>query len=191
VRQAEALSTGFAPLDAYLNGGWPAGALTELLVDGAGIGELRILMPALSALQFSGARGHRRSQLCWIAPPYIPYAPALARHGLDLSALVVVRPESLRDALWATEQAVRSRVCAAVLCWAQSIGQRSVRRLQLAAAESGGRVFLFRPARFAAYSSVAPLRIHLSRRSGSLRLELLRNRYGPTGRVNLSRRPVA
>lgn len=185
VRRGEVLPTGFAELDSLLGGGWPPGALTELLLDGQGIGELRLLMPALRASQLSGARGHRRQQSCWIAPPYIPYAPALARHGLSLAQLLIVSPESSADALWAMEQALQSNTCAAVLCWIDSIGRQSVRRLQLAAEESGSRGFLLRPARFARQASTAPLRIRLARAADSLQLDLLRNRYGMPGQVNL------
>ena len=44
------LPTGFATLDAELpGGGWPAGALIELLADRPGIGELSLLLPLLGA----------------------------------------------------------------------------------------------------------------------------------------------
>ncbi len=48
--------TGFAALDAELpGGGWPVGALTELLLPHPGVGEWRLLAPALAALQGSPA----------------------------------------------------------------------------------------------------------------------------------------
>ncbi|NND54999.1 MAG: translesion DNA synthesis-associated protein ImuA [Gammaproteobacteria bacterium] len=202
VRQGELLPTGFSALDGLLGGGWPPGVLTELLLEGQGIGELRLLMPAIKALQLSGARGQRRSQSCWIAPPFIPYAPALARHGLDLTQLLIVSPAAARDALWAMEQALRAHTCALVLCWADKVSQQATRRLQVAAEASGAHGFLLRPVRFARQSSTAALRIRLSvthkstqqnRQPGDepgstqhLQLELLRNRYGRPGRVSLS-----
>lgn len=186
VRQGESLPSGFPDLDVLLGGGWPPGILTELLLDGQGIGELRLLMPALKALQLSGARGQKRSQSCWVAPPFIPYAPALARHGLDLSRLFIVSPETPRDALWAMEQALRSYSCAVVLCWVEKLPGQAVRRLQVAAEGSGARGFLLRPERFAGQPSTAPLRIRLSSAGQGLQLELLRNRYGLPGSVSLS-----
>ena len=188
VRQGDTLPSGFPDLDVLLGGGWPPGILTELLLDGQGIGELRLLMPALKALQLSGARGQKRSQSCWVAPPFIPYAPALARHGLDLSRLFIVSPETPRDALWAMEQALRSYACAIVLCWVDQPDSRAVRRLQVAAEGSGARGFLLRPARFAGQPSTAPLRIRLSGGAAArgLQLELLRNRYGKPGSVSLA-----
>jgi len=184
-RPPDLLPSGFVELDELLGGGWPHGALTELLLDGQGIGELRLLMPVLRAVQISGARGHRRQQSCWIAPPYIPYAPALARHGLSLAQLLIVNPEKPADALWAMEQSLRSSACGAVLCWADSVGRQAIRRLQLAAEEAGSRGFLLRPVRFACQATTAPLRIRLLRQSDSLQLEVLRSRYGSTGQVNL------
>src|SRR3954469_8544713 len=78
-----ALPTGFAALDAELPGaGWPRQALTELLVDDAGIGELQLILPAIAAMTAGGRR------TVWIAPPHVPYAPALAASGLDLVNLL-------------------------------------------------------------------------------------------------------
>jgi protein ImuA len=50
--QQAVLASGHAALDAQLpGGGWPVGALTELLLPHPGVGELRLLAPALAALQ--------------------------------------------------------------------------------------------------------------------------------------------
>src|SRR4051812_39379662 len=46
-----AQSTGFADFDALLpGGGWPVGAITELMPETYGIGELSLLLPALAKL---------------------------------------------------------------------------------------------------------------------------------------------
>ncbi|WP_176398985.1 damage-inducible protein [Pandoraea sp. PE-S2T-3] len=81
--------TGFAALDAELPGaGWPHGAVTELLSERPGIGEWRLLAPALRDLTQAG------QPVMVIAPPMLPYAPALAGWGIDLRWLsVVTRPE--------------------------------------------------------------------------------------------------
>src|SRR6266702_1573806 len=61
---APTLPCGFPGLDAELpGGGWPAGALTEILPAHEGIGELRLLGPALAGLSRRGLR------LVWCAPP--------------------------------------------------------------------------------------------------------------------------
>src|SRR5258705_2816563 len=109
---APTLPCGFPGLDAELpGGGWPAGALTEILPAHEGIGELRLLGPALAGLSRRGLR------LVWIAPPHLPYPPALAPAGLDIAKLVVVRTASTKGTLWATEQALVSNACGAVLAW--------------------------------------------------------------------------
>ena len=45
------IASGLEALDAQLpGGGWPLGALTEILLQHHGIGELQLLMPALARL---------------------------------------------------------------------------------------------------------------------------------------------
>src|SRR5256885_10524700 len=83
---AQTLPCGFPGLDAELpGGGWPAGALTEILPAHEGIGELRLLGPALAGLSRCGLR------LVWIAPPHLPYAPALAAAGIEIPDPLAVR----------------------------------------------------------------------------------------------------
>ena len=152
----ENISTGFKELDEVLpGGGWPLGSLTEILSRRTGAGELTLLMPALARLS------DQERWATWIAPPHIPYAPALAAAGLRLSRMLVARPRRLQDILWSAEQALRSGGRPTVLAWIDSCDERSLRRLQLAAAESGGWAVLFRPMRQATRFSPAALRIVL------------------------------
>jgi hypothetical protein len=115
-----AIATGFAALDRYLpGGGWPLAGITEIFIERYGLGELRILMPALAALSRRAAAARR--WIVWIAPPFVPYAPALAQHGVDLSRILLVHPSKKKgsdpffadpcsgDTLWAVEQAIRSQ----------------------------------------------------------------------------------
>ena len=111
-RGCPGIASGFAPLDAELpGGGWPGGALTEILPQHEGIGELRILGPALAQLAAQG------KFIVWIAPPHLPYAPALAAAGIDLARIVIVKTSRDGDTLWAAEQALRSAACGGVLLW--------------------------------------------------------------------------
>ena len=157
--------TGFAALDAELpGGGWPAAGLTELLLAAPGGGELRLLAPLLAADRQPAGR------VLWIAPPFMPYAPALHTLGLALGRLLIVTPGSLADAAWAAEQGLRSGACAAVLWWqgeervpAAALAT-ALRRLHLAAqeeAEGACPLFALRPAGARAQSSPAPLRLAL------------------------------
>ena len=70
------IPTGYRELDRVLpGGGWPLEAITEILVDGYGIGELGLLMPALAALTRDDPAKPKK-WVSWIAPPFVPYAPA-------------------------------------------------------------------------------------------------------------------
>lgn len=167
--------SGFSALDAELpGGGWPRGALTELLVDGAGFGELALLMPALAAVREQGG---------WslvVGAPHDLHASGWAAAGVDLARLVVVSPASQRDALWAAEQALSSGAPQAVLCWTAQADARAVRRLQVAAAAGGSAAFLFRPARAALEASAAPLRLGLGAAAdGGLAVSILKRRGPP------------
>jgi len=163
--------TGFPRLDAELpGGGWPTGALTELLPSHEGIGELRILGPALAALARAGKR------LAWIAPPYLPYAPALAAAGIDLAQVLIVRTSSARDALWAAEQALRSAACGAVLVWPAAVKYAELRRLQLAAERGRAMTVFFRSPSIAAEASPAALRLALHTAAGGLAVQILKRR---------------
>lgn len=165
--------SGYAALDAALPGrGWPAGALTELLPRHAGIGELRLLGAALASLSTQGCG------LAWIAPPFLPYAPALAAAGIDLARVLVVKTRSAQEALWATEQALASKACGAVLVWPESIKYAALRRLQLAAESGRACAFLFRPPAAAAEASPAVLRLGLDTCAGGLAVHVLKRR-GP------------
>lgn len=165
------LPTGFAALDAQLpGGGWPSGALTEILPAHEGIGELRLLGPALAALSRKGRR------LAWIAPPHLPYAPALDAAGIDLAKLLLVRTPSLADTLWAAEQCLRSAACGAVLLWPEQLKYTELRRLQLAAEGTGAIAVLFRPPSAAESASPAALRLALNTAEGGLAVRILKRR---------------
>ncbi len=165
------IPSGFAELDAVLpGGGWQDQALTEILHDDKGLGELRLLMPALARLSRSGR------WIAMIAPPHIPYAPALAAQGMDLSRVLLVHPRRGDDALWAVEQALRSGTCAAVLVWPQHLAERQIRRLQLAAEAGATWGILFRPAAAAEQASPAAIRLHLEGRAEGTQLHVLKAR---------------
>ena len=125
-------STGNSALDARLpGGGWPTASLIEVLLDHTGLGEVQLFLPAMVQCQRNTGPGRSDdvSWLVWIAPPHEPYAPALAQQGIELGRLLVVRPASATEALWAAEQALGSGVCAAVLLWLKGSDDRWLRRL--------------------------------------------------------------
>lgn len=165
------LSTGFEALDARLpGGGWPIGALTEILYPWEGVGELQATLPALARL----SQGER--WVAWIDPPLIPYAPALAAHGVNLERLLWVRAREPREGLWALEQSLRSGACAAVLGWPVRCDDRTLRRLQLAAEHGQALAFLYRPLETAPDTSPAALRLAVRHTQTGLELKILKCR---------------
>ncbi len=179
-----AWSTGRPELDARLpGGGWPIGSLVEVLLADAGLGEIDLFLPALVAAQ--RAPEGRTGWLVWIAPPHEPYAPALAQSGVDLDHLLVVRPATATEALWAAEQALGAGVCAAVLLWLKGTDDRWLRRLKLAA-ESGRTLgVLFRPERHRFESSPAALRVWLHAQERATQIDLIKVQGGCPGPVAL------
>lgn len=154
------LRTGYRALDRALSGGWPTASLNELCVETWGIGEFRLLMPALQALTTPPVSAAARWTML-VNPPYLPYAPALAAAGIRLTRWLVTRCNRQADIHWAMEQALYSGHCTAVLGWCEAVEPRRLRRLQLAAEASGAWAVLFRPARFRHQRSPAALRMHL------------------------------
>src|ERR1700729_4107365 len=173
-------STGKSSLDARLpGGGWPTASLIEVLLDDTGLGEVQLFLPALVACRRSATRDSGDAPwLVWIAPPHEPYAPALAQQGIDLGRLLVVRPTTATEALWAAEQALSSGVCAAVLLWLQGSDDRWLRRLKLAAEAGGALGVLFRPERHRFESSPASLRLLMTQGEHETQLELVKVQGG-------------
>ncbi len=173
--------TGFAVLDEHLpGGGWPLGALTEVLHRVPGMGELSLLLPALAGLARDGR------WLAWIAPPYRIAVPALEARGVDPAHVLVVRCADRDESLWAAEQALRSGACGAVLLWfrradgrRRGTGFRELRRLQLAAEAGGTLGAVFRGTGAAREASPAALRLLLESREHGLHVELIKSRGGP------------
>ena len=165
------IPSGFAALDRELpGGGWPRGVVAELLTEHVGIGELSLLIPALARLS------QEDGWLMLIAPPWIPYAPALAARGIRLSKVIVARTTSDKDTLWAAEQSLHAGNCSAVLLWPKTVNEHGLRRLQLAAEEGGSFGVVFGESVRAALSSPAPLRLRLGVRHDKLSVKILKRR---------------
>jgi cell division inhibitor SulA/protein ImuA len=178
--------TGFHELDRYLpGGGWPVGVITEIFVDDYGVGELALLMPALRALTTTDPAKPRK-WVAWIAPPFVPYAPALQQHGIDIERLLMIHPTAgHKSRLWAIEQVVRSGSSAGVLAWVPAADEVILRRLQLAAEEQRCWTLLFRPASARRQRSPAALRIRLTRAEAAGRVEIIKCRGGRPGVVEI------
>ena len=175
------LASGYEALDRHLpGGGWPQQSLTEILIDHYGIGELRLLMPALARLSAGepGADFAEPGWIAWVAPPFQPYPPALQQWGIDLSQMLIVRPKNDSEMLWSAEQALASGTCAAVLLWPDRLDDQESRRLQLAAEKGGSWAIAFRPLTARSEPSAAALRIELQSGDAGTRLHILKSRGG-------------
>jgi hypothetical protein len=154
--QQHAQPTGHPQLDQALpGGGWPAAALSEILVPAQGSGELHLLWPTLARLTAQAQR------VVLVAPPFIPYPQAWQAAGVDLRWMTLVRAEGTH-ALWAAEQCLRSGSCAAVVLWPATVDDRALRRLQVAAEAGQALGFAIRDSQAAVNPSPAALRIAIS-----------------------------
>jgi protein ImuA len=165
------IDSGHPTLSAQLpGGGWPVGTLIDLLLQQSGIGELRLLRPALASVASRG--------IVLLQPPHPPQALALAALGLAPSQLIWIRSSRSADALWAAEQVLRSGSCGAVLFWQNHVRGESLRRLHLAAQNGETLFFMLRPLAAAQDASPAPLRLGLRPAAGGMEIDFVKRR-GP------------
>lgn len=173
---ARVVATGWPRLDAGLAaGGWPLGTLVELLLPEPGAGELRLLLPALRALDGGPGAGQQR-WLALIGAPHAPYPPALAQGGIRTGSLLLVAAATGQDRLWAMEQALRSDGCTAVLAWLDAVDDRWLRRLKLAAERGRALAVLLRPLHVCGTASPAALRLVLEPTPAALDVHVLKSR---------------
>ena len=182
----DAVATGFARLDAELpGGGWPRRALAELLLAHAGVGEIRLLAPALIAAQRAGRL------VMFFDPPAALAAAALAGLGFEVEDLLVIHTRARivpgSDSLWALEQALKSGHVGAVVAWLPPrLRADRLRRLQLAAHQHDGPAFVMREAAIAGRPTASPLRLALQA-GGADRLQVrVLKRRGPPLEAPLS-----
>ena len=184
---ARVLATGDALLDAQLpGGGWPLGALNEILQPAGVHSEWRLL---LSALARSGT-----GTVVLVGAPHPPFGPALGAQGLAPQRLLWVSASLGTQRLWATEQALRCADVDAVLAWLVQARPEQLRRLQMAAAEFDKLLFVVRPEQAQAESSPAALRLWVApsvQQVDALEVRALKRRGPPMGEsLHLAARPA-
>ena len=172
------VDTGYPALSVELpGGGWPVGALVDLLVQQAGVGELRLLRPALSA-------GENRP-VAFVQPPHTPHGLGLSYIGLSIERVLRVQAPRTADALWSAEQILRAGSCSALIFWTQYAKASSLRRLHLAAQSSETLFVMVRPLAAAQDSSPALLRLTLRPSADGLSVDIVKRR-GPSSATPLS-----
>lgn len=178
------VASGHAVLDAELpGGGWPVGALSEILQAHSGQHEWRLLLPALIK---PDVRGRAGAPVVLVGAPHWPFGPGLQAQGLDARRLLCVQADREAERLWATEQALRCAAVSAVLAWLPQARADALRRLQMAALAHQKLLFVMRPAQAQADSSPAVLRLAVSPASpaqgvwqDALQVQVLKRRGPP------------
>ena len=176
------LPLGIAPIDAALGGGLARGALHEI----AAPSEAH-LAAATGFVLGLAARGQAR--VLWIAEDMAlsesgaPYGPGLDAFGLAPERLLTGAVAHRRDLLWAMEEALRCRAIGVVIGEVRDSAVITValRRLSLAAAESGALALLLRAAPPTDASTAATRWIVGAASNACFTVELVRNRRGPLG----------
>lgn len=165
------VDTGHIALSNQLpDGGWPTGTLVEILAQQPGVGELKLLAPAL--------RKASNKKVVLLQPPHVPNALAFAGLGLPPSNLIWLRGKSTADTLWAAETVLRSGTCGSLLFWNTHVRQESLRRLHLAAQAGETLFFVLRPLAAAQDASPSPLRLSLRPAQGGINIGFIKRR-GP------------
>lgn len=175
------IDTGHTSLSNQLpGGGWPVGTLIDLLVQQPGIGEMRLVAPALVQVA--------KRKVVFLQPPHAPQTLSLAGLGLGPDSVLWLRSERAADALWAAEQVLRSGSCGALLFWPgqtssnsarqQPVRADSLRRLHLAAQAGETLFFNFRPLAAEQDASPAPLRLSVRPAPGGINVGVVK-RAGP------------
>jgi protein ImuA len=179
--EGEIQASGHAALDAELpGGGWPVGAMTEILHAAPAACTWQLLLPALA--QAVALRG---APVVLVGAPHAPFAPSLAAQGVPASSLLWVRSDAQPARLWATEQALRCADVAAVLAWLPQARSAELRRLQLDAAQHDSLLWVFRPTSAAQSASPARLRLEVvadPQHEGQLQVRILKRRGPPLAR---------
>jgi protein ImuA len=167
------VDTGHATMNVELPGnGWPMAALVELLVQQPGIGELRLLAPALRAVC--------KRSIALINPVHAPYSQGLEHAGIPTNKTLLLSGKASSDLLWMAEQVLKAGTCGAAILWQQHIRPESLRRLSLHAAASESLLYVIRPLAQTQDASPAALRIALRPSKNGVLLDVIK-RKGPIG----------
>ena len=150
---ARALPFGLAALDAHLpHGGLACGALHEVAPETfadtpAAFGFLAALLARFT----EHSTIQKQRPVLFVASPRAladhgrPHGHGLQRLGLDPARLILVETKNETQALWAIEEALRSRVPAAVGGAIARLDLKTSQRLHLTAGEAGLPLVLWRP----------------------------------------------
>jgi protein ImuA len=189
-----ALPFGVTALDeVWPDGGLPLGTLHEAAGDTNSPGAFAVASAFLAAIA-----GRLNKTILWCTRGTYLYAPGLVHIGLDPAKLLIARPRKDTEALAAMEEGLRYGALGAVIGEIERLDLTASRRLALACEKSGVTALVLRKpaARTGAigHDAIAaasrwrvrpvPSSPHIIPQEGRARwqVELLRSRYGTTGR---------
>ncbi len=175
------VSSAFAVLDAFLPWrGWPVGAMTEIMTDIVGCGELSLLLPAMAHWSRK-----KRPILCLGAPNAL-FAPALARVGVDPAFVTQINAspstqvsKNTKENLWTAEQALKTGLPGMVVMWSHprsNLAVETLRRLHLSTIGRETMLIHFRGASCMSQPSPAWLRFGYVADDTHIRLQVLKCR---------------
>ena len=180
--QLTGIASSFAVLDAFLPWrGWPVGAMTEIMTDAVGCGELSLLLPAMACLT-----RQKRPILC-IGAPHTLFAPALTQVGIDPARVTQINPssstKSAKENLWSAEQALKTGLPGMVVLWSpispnshSNCTAEALRRLHLSTIGRETMLIHFRGASSMSQPSPAWLRFGYAADDTHIRLQVLKCR---------------
>jgi len=176
------LPLGVAAVDAAIGGGLARGALHEI----AAPSETHLAAATGFAL---GLAACGQARVFWIAEDMAlaesgaPYGPGLDAFDLAPERLLTVAVAHVRDLLWAMEEALRCRAISVVIGEVRdnAVDMVALRRLSLAAAESGALALLLRAAPADEASTATTRWIVGAAPNDCFAVELVRNRRGQLG----------
>jgi protein ImuA len=172
-QHGKVVATGYKNLDVELPGqGWPVAALVELLCQQCGIGEIRLLAPALKAVS--------KRPIALINPTQVPYAQGFEYSSVPANKLLLLSGKASADLLWSAEQVLKAGTCGAVILWQQHIRAEALRRLSLHVATSESLLYVIRPLAQTQDASPATLRIAVRPSENGVSLDIVK-RKGPIG----------
>lgn len=162
---------GYAALSAELpGGGWPQDGLIDLLVPAPGVGEMRLLQPALISM--------RARPIALVKAPHTANGLGWAHIGVSPARLLQLKTSTISDTLWCAEQIVRADCFGAVMVWLNHVQAASLRQLHLAAQTSQTLFVTVRPDATTRDASPATLRLSIAPASEGLAVDIVKRR-GP------------
>ncbi|BBN81772.1 recombinase RecA [Pseudoalteromonas sp. A25] len=164
----ERISTGIAVLDEQLQGGLPKQGIIEVQSP-SGIGELKLWLSYLQA---------QKDLIVFINPPAHVNAHQLYHLGFDSQQLLLIQPKLEKEALWASEQCLKSNTCSSVLLWHNTLTISQAKRLQLASEQGGSSLFLFRSINESLFSLPVTLCLALSAHKQGMAITVKKQKGG-------------